>query len=98
MTNRCLSSEKSPVAGVKAVLSCFNCGHGHVAKDCRRRPTYNSGAGRGAHMSGVRRDTEYRGGVGRDTDNLESKAKGWIMSGNDRRELSSNPMTTRRNK
>ena len=38
-------------------------------------------------------------GVGRDTNNLSrAQSKGWIRSGNDRRELSSNPTTARRTK
>jgi len=85
-----LSSERFPIANVKAVLSCFNCGReGHIAKDCRRRPAYKGSVGR---------DTQYRGGVGRDTDNSSrAQGKGWIRSGNDGRGSSSNPTTARRN-
>jgi hypothetical protein len=72
-------------------MSCFNCGReGHVAKDCRQRPTSKTGVGR---------DTLHKGGVGRDTETEnanKSRAKGWIRSGNDNRELPSNPVTTRR--
>jgi len=91
MANRCSNSDRFPVPNVKAVLSCFNCGReGHVAKDCQQKLMYKVGVGR---------DTQYRGGVSRDTDNSgRAQSKGWIRSGNDRRELSSNPMSARRNK
>jgi len=47
----------------------------------------------------VGRDTQFRSGVGRDTENFNTaRNKGWVRSGNDRRELSSNPTTARRNK
>jgi len=43
-------------------------------------------------------DTQHRGGVGRDTDNLSrAQGKGWIRLGNDGRELSIN-LTAHRNK
>ena len=48
---------------------------------------------------GVSVDTQYKGSVGRHTDNLcRAQGKGWIRSGNDRRELSRNPTTARRKK
>ena len=47
----------------------------------------------------VGRDTQYRGGVGRDINKLSRpQGKGWIRSGNNRRGLLSNPMTARWNK
>jgi hypothetical protein len=60
---------------MKAVLSSFNCGReGHVAKDCRRRPTYRGSVGRDTDnrpmCETVGTDTQYRGSVGRDTDNM----------------------------
>ena len=89
---------------VKLFCGC----EGHVARDCRRRPTYKGGVGRDTdNMFGsVGRDTQYKGSVGRDTpckdgvsrdtDNLcTAQGKGWIRSGNDRREFSSNPTTAR---
>jgi hypothetical protein len=105
--NRCLSTGV-PTSNVRIVASCFNCGRdGHVVRDCRRRPTSNAGAGRGSGFNAsVGRDTEFIGGtgrgthtdgVGRDTKN-RAQGKGWIKSGNGRRELSSNPMTARRHK
>jgi len=49
--------------------------------------------------SGVGRYAQCRGGVGRDTENFNTaRNKGCARSGNDRRELSSNPTTARRNK
>jgi hypothetical protein len=96
-----------PTADRKTVASCFNCGRdGHIARDCRQKPTGNVGAsgGYGFNVS-VSRHTEYvsgagrgthTGGVGRDTDNLNrAHGKGCIRSDNGRRELSSNPMTAR---
>jgi Zinc knuckle. len=81
--NRCLSSDRFPVANVKAVLSCFNYGcEDHVAKDCWRRPTYKDGVSRDTDsvcgsvsrdtdMGGiVGRVTQYRGGVSRGTDSM----------------------------
>jgi hypothetical protein len=47
----------------------------------------------------VGRDTQYKGSIGRHTDNLcRAQGKGWIRSGNDRRELSRNPTTACRKK
>ena len=78
------SSDRFPVANVKAVLNCFNCSpEGHVANDCRRRPTYKDSVGR---------DTEYRGCVGRDTDKFNrARDKNWIRSGNDGRGVVEQP-------
>lgn len=100
--NRCSSSDRFPIANVKAVLSCFNCGReGHIAKDCRRRPMYKGGVGRDTDkgFESVGRDTQYKGGVSRDTYNSSrAQGKGWNRSGNDGRESSSNQATARRNK
>ena len=102
MASRCTSTDRSPLASVKAVLSCFNCGReGHVAKDCRRRPTCKGSVGRDTDnvFGSVGRDTQYRSNVGRDTGNLSTaRNKGWVRSGNDRRDLSCNPANPRRNK
>jgi len=86
-----MGTDRSHFASVKAVLSWFHCGReGHVAKDCRRRTMRKACVGR---------DTPYKNGAGRYTDNLSTaQNKGWIRSENDRRELSSNPTTARRNK
>jgi len=47
----------------------------------------------------VGRDTCCKDVVGRDTDNLSrAQVKGWIRSGNDRRDMSSNQTTARRTK
>ena len=68
----------------------------------------NSSVGRDTdNMFGsVGRDTQYKGSVGRDTDNVfgsvgrdtnnlnRVQGKRWIRSGNDKRELLSNPTTT----
>jgi hypothetical protein len=85
---------------VKAILSCFNCGRErHVAKDCRQRTKYNGSAGRDTDnvFGSVGRDAQYKDGAGRGTDNCNrAQGKGWVRSGNDRRELSSNPTTARR--
>jgi len=59
-------------------------------KDCWRKPSYKGGVGR---------HTQFRDGVGRDTDNSSrAQDKGWIRSVNDGRELSSNPTTACQNK
>jgi hypothetical protein len=89
--NKCPYSDRFPAASDKAIMSSFNCGReGHVARDRRQKPSYRSGVGR---------DMQSKNGVGRDTDNLnKAHSKGWNRSGNGERELSSNPMATRRNK
>ena len=114
---------KFSAVSVKTVISCFNCRReGHVARNCRRRPTYKGSVGRDTDnvFGSVGRDTQYKGSVGRDTDNVfgsvgrdarckddvgrdtvnlsRAQGKGWNRSGNDRRELSSNPTTARRTK
>jgi hypothetical protein len=105
--NRCLSTGV-PTSNVRLVASCFNCGRdGHIARDCRRRPTSNVGAGRGSGFNAsVGRDSGFIGGtgrgthlsvVGRDTDN-RAQGKGWFKSGNGRRELSSKPTAAHRQK
>jgi hypothetical protein len=100
--NKCLSSERFPTANAKAILSCFGCGReGHIARDYRRRPTDKGSVGRDTEkmFKSVSRDTRYRGNVGTDTDiSSGAQGKGWIRSGNDGRESSSNPTTARRNK
>ena len=102
LANRCSSSDRFPIANVKAVLHCFNCSReGHVAKDCQRRPTYKGGVGRDTDkmFESVGRDTQYRGCVRRNTDNSSrAQEKGWNRSGNDGRESSSNQTTARQNK
>ena len=98
--NRCTIPDRFPVSNVKAVNSCFNCGReGHIAKDCRRKPTLRGGVGRDTDNTceSVGRDTRYMSGAGRGTDNSNrAQGKGWIRSGNDGRELSSNPTAARR--
>jgi hypothetical protein len=65
--SKCMELSKFSPASVKAVLSCFICGHtGHVARDCRRRPTLNCNIGRDI---GKVRDSRFKGSIGRDTDN-----------------------------
>jgi hypothetical protein len=45
--NKCLGSERCPIANAKAILSCFSCvREGHIARDCRRRPTHKGSVGR----------------------------------------------------
>jgi hypothetical protein len=84
---------------VKTVLSCFNCGReGHIARNCRR-PTNKVGIGRDTEneFGSVGRDACLKDGVGRDAIKFSgTQNKGWVRSGNDRRELSSNPATARR--
>jgi len=97
--NKCTDFSLYPLASVKAVLSCFNCGReGHVARNCRWRPTHKDGIGRHTQYEGsVSRDAQPRGGVGRDTEKLSrAQGKGWIRPGKDGRELSSNPTTRRK--
>jgi len=70
---------------------------GSVGRDTQLR----NRVGRGTDnlFGSVGRDTRFRSGVGRDTENFNTaRNKGWVRSGNDRRELSSNPTTARRNK
>jgi hypothetical protein len=44
---RCTNQDRFPVPNARTIMSCFNCGReGHIAKDCRRKPTYRSGVGR----------------------------------------------------
>jgi hypothetical protein len=91
VASRYTDFNKFSPSSVKTVLSCFNCGReGHLARNCRQRP---------AHKVGVGRDTRFKAGTGGDTgDFSRTQNKGWFRSGNDRRELSSNPMTARRSK
>ena len=63
---------KTPLASVRAILSCFNCGReGHIARDCRRRPTYKGSVGRDTDnvFGSAGRDTRDKDRVGRDTGN-----------------------------
>jgi len=72
---------KSPLASVKAALSCFKCEHeGNVAQICQRRPTHKDSVGRDTQYEGsVSRDAQPRGGVGRDTEKLSrAQGKDWI--------------------
>jgi len=97
---RCTNPDRFPVPNARTIMSCFNCGReGHVAKDCRQRPTYKGSVGRDTDdkFRSIGRDTQYRGGVGRDTNDLSrAQGKGWIRSGNGERELSRNPTAARR--
>jgi len=79
-------------------MSCFNYSReGHIAKDCRRKPTFKAGVGRDMrYEAGVGRDTRYESSVSRDTNNVnKSQGKGWARSGNSERELSSNQTAAR---
>ena len=84
---------------MKSVLSCFNCGReGHIARNCQK-PTRKVDIGKDIEneFGSVGRDARLKDGVGRDAIKFSgTQSKGWVRSGNDRRELSSNPTTARR--
>jgi hypothetical protein len=79
--NKCASLDRSPLASVRTILACFICGRrGHVAKDCRRRPTYEGSVGRDTDnvFRSVGRETQSNVGVGRDTGEISrAPGKGW---------------------
>ena len=84
---------------MKSVLSCFNCGReGHIARNCRKHTRkVDIGKDIENEFGSVGRDARLKDGVGRDTIKFSgTHSKGWVRSGNDRRELSSNPTTARR--
>ena len=102
------AKEKSPSTANGPPLRCGKCNRpGHVASKCTEVNNFSPSSvktvlscfncGREGHVArNCRHRPTHKVGIGRDTENFRTQNKGWFRSGNDRRELSSNPATARR--